>query len=54
MVAGRMLRGATRDVRSDQKRSPMMASAMTEVMTMSQIGQPAASMMDSTCGFSPA
>jgi hypothetical protein len=28
-----------------------MASAMTEVMTMSQIGQPAASMMDSTADF---
>jgi hypothetical protein len=46
--------GATSEVRSDQNRSPMMASAMTEVMTMNQIGQPAASMMDSTCGFSPA
>src|SRR5258708_91187 len=53
MVAGSRSGGATREVRSDQKRSPMMASAMTDVMMMSQIGQPAASMIDSTRGFLP-
>ncbi len=53
MVAGRMFLGTTSAVRSDQKRSPMMASAMTEVMMMSQIGHPAASMIDSTCDYAP-
>src|SRR5258706_10982161 len=53
MVAGSTSRGATSEVRRDQKRSPMIASVMTEVMMMSQIGQPAASMIDSTRGFLP-
>src|SRR5258706_1606921 len=53
MVDGNTSRGATSEVRSDQKRSQMMARAMTEVMMMSQIGQPAASMIDSTRGFLP-
>jgi hypothetical protein len=48
MVAGRTFFGATREVLRDQKRSPMMASAMTEAMMMSQIGHPAASNIDPT------